>query len=183
MTNYRRSKFCGGCYFFTVVTHQRGSFLVDDLSRACLRSAWRSVRRDRPFELVALCLLPDHLHCLWRLPDGDSDFSQRWLLIKKGFTRRYLKAGGCESAQSPSRRTKRERGIWQRRFWEHQIRDEEDLHKHVDYIHYNPVKHGLVKAVEDWPWSTYHRFVREGFYQHRVLNNYDGNFGEDFAGE
>jgi len=79
--------------------------------------------------------------------------------------------------------TWRERGIWQRRFWEHQIRDECDLDKHVDYMHYNPLKHGLVRAVEDWPWSTYHRFVRNGFYQHRVLNDYDGDFGEQFGGE
>ena len=99
------------------------------------------------------------------------------------FTRRYLKAGGREFQQSLSRLKKRERGIWQRRFWEHQIRDDEDLQRHVDYIHYNPVKHGLVDAVENWPWSTYHRYVREGFYNHRVLKDYDGNFGEDFSGE
>jgi putative transposase len=183
MTNYRRARFCGGYYFFTVVTYKRRPFLVDDLSRVCLRSAWRSVQRDRPFELVAFCLLPDHLHCLWRLPEGDNDFSQRWMLIKKGFTRRYLKASGLESGQSLSRETKRERGIWQRRFWEHQIRDEKDLHRHVDYIHCNPVKHGLVDIVEDWPWSTYHRFVREGYYKHRGLNDYDGSLGEDCARE
>lgn len=183
MTNYRRATFCGGYYFFTVVTYKRRPFLVDDLSRVCLRGAWRSVQRDRPFELVAFCLLPDHFHCVWRLPEGDNDFSQRWMLIKKGFTRRYLKAGGQEFGQSLSRVIKRERGIWQRRFWEHQIRDEEDLHKHVDYIHYNPVKHGLADAVENWPWSTYHRFVRSGFYTHRVLNDYGGNFGEEFAAE
>jgi putative transposase len=183
MTNYRRAKFCGGYYFFTVVTYRRRRFLVDDLSRTCLRNAWRSVCQNRPFEVVAFCLLPDHLHCVWRLPEGDNDFSQRWMAIKKGFTRRYLKAGGHEPGQSLSREKKRERGIWQRRFWEHQIRDQDDLHRHVDYIHYNPVKHGLARAVEDWPWSTYHRFVREGFYEHGVLNDYDGNFGEDFASE
>ncbi|MHC4351532.1 MAG: REP-associated tyrosine transposase, partial [Planctomycetota bacterium] len=147
------------------------------------RNAWQGVRKTRPFEVVAVCLLPEHLHCLWRLPEGDNDFSERWRLIKKGFTLRYLRFGGHESGQSPSREKKRERGIWQRRFWEHQIRDQEDLHRHVDYIHYNPVKHGLVKAVEDRPWSTYHRFVRDGFYRHHVLNDHDGNFGEDFAGE
>jgi len=96
MTDYRRSQFCGGYYFFTVVTYKHRCFLVDDLSRTCLRVAWRRVREDRPFEVVALCLLPEHLHCVWRLPKGDNDFSQRWMLIKKGFTRRYLKAGGCE---------------------------------------------------------------------------------------
>jgi putative transposase len=103
------------------------------------------------------------------------------MLIKKRFTRRYLKTGGHEVSQSLSRVIKRERGIWQRRFWEHQIRDQEDLNKHVDYIHYNPLKHGLIKAVEDWPWSTYHKFVREGFYQHKLLKDYGGDFGEDFA--
>jgi putative transposase len=180
MTQYRRAKFCGGYYFFTVVTYKRKRFLVDDTARECLRTAWQDVRQSRPFEVTALCLLPDHLHCLWRLPEGDNDYSTRWMLIKKRFTRQYLKTGGQESGQSLSRERKRERGVWQRRFWEHQIRDQEDLNKHVDYIHYNPLKHGLVKAVEDWPWSTYHRFVREGFYHHRILNDYDGNFGEDF---
>jgi len=183
MTKYRRAKFRGGYYFFTVVTYNRRWLFVDELARTCLRSAWQSVRQKRPFEVVALCLLPNHLHCVWRLPEGDNDFSQRWLFIKKGFTRRYLRAGGQESSQSLSRQKKRERGIWQRRFWEHQIRDQVDLHRHVDYIHYNPVKHGLVSDVEDWPWSTYQRFVRSGFYHHHVLNDCDGNFGEDFAGE
>ena len=183
MTQYRRAKFCGGYYFFTVVTYKRRRFLTDDLSRSCLRSAWQNVRQKRPFEVVAFCLLPDHLHCVWRLPGGDNHFSQRWMLIKRGFTRRYLKAGGHESSQSLSREKKRERGIWQRRFWEHQIRDQEDLHKHVDYIHYNPVKHGLVNDVGDWPWSTYHKFVRDGFYNHKTLNKYEGDFGEDFTGE
>ena len=183
MTNYRRAKFCGGYYFFTVVTYKRKRFLVDDISRECLRNAWRSVCRNQPFEMTAVCLLPEHLHCVWRLPEGDHDFSQRWMLIKKGFTRRYLKAGGQEFDQSRSRQKKRERGVWQRRFWEHQIRNEEDLQRHVDYIHYNPLKHRLVDVVENWPWSTYHRFVRNGFYKHRVLNDYDGNFGKEFFGE
>jgi len=89
MTNYRRAKFCGGYYFFTVVTYKRRRFLVGDLSRTCLRNAWRSVRQNRPFEVVAFCLLPEHLHCVWRLPEGDNDFSQRWKLIKKGFTPRF----------------------------------------------------------------------------------------------
>ncbi|MHC4542586.1 MAG: REP-associated tyrosine transposase [Planctomycetota bacterium] len=148
MTNYRRAQFEGGYYFFTVVTYKRRRFLVEDVSRDCLRSALRSVRRNWPFDVVAFCLLPDHLHCLWRLPEGDNGFSKRWMLIKKGFTRRYLHAGGVESEQNPSRDKKRERGIWQRRFWEHHIRDEEDLQRHIDYIHYNPVKHGLVNAVD-----------------------------------
>ncbi len=179
MTNYRRSQFAGGYYFFTVVTYKRQRFLVEDLSRDCLREALYNVRRYWPFDVVAFCLLPDHLHCLWRMPEGDNGFSQRWMLIKKGFTRRYLKAGGFEPTKNSSRDKKRERAIWQRRFWEHQIRDEEDLQRHIDYIHYNPVKHELVEAVDDWPWSTYHRFVREGYYNHKVLRDCDA----EIAGE
>ena len=164
MTNYRRAQFEGGYYFFTVVTYQRRAFLTGERARACLREVWEETKRRSYFDVVALCLLPDHLHCVWKLPDGDYDFSQRWSRIKAGFTRRYLCSGGNEYGQGPSRTRKRERGIWQRRFWEHQIRNEKDLQRHVDYIHYNPVKHGLVEQVEDWPWSTYHRYIREGIY-------------------
>lgn len=183
MTDYRRSEFCGGHYFFTVVTHNRRCFLAEELARGCLRRAWQQVRQARPFKVIALCLLPDHLHCVWLLPENDNDFSTRWQSIKKGFTRQYLEAGGREMPQSRSRHKKRERGLWQRRFWEHQIRNERDLERHIDYIHYNPVKHGLVTIVDDWPWSTYHRFVRDGFYNHKGLNDCAGDFGEDFAGD
>ncbi len=164
MTDYRRARFEGGYYFFTVVTHQRRAFLTEPGARACLRIAWGETRRISPFETIALCLLPDHLHCVWRLPEGDRDFSLRWARIKAGFTRRYLGAGGVESSQCASRRHKRERGVWQRRFWEHQIRDERDLQRHVDYIHGNPVKHGLVERAEEWPWSTYRQYARPGVY-------------------
>jgi putative transposase len=162
MTNYRRAQSEGGYYFFTVVTYNRRRILTDPLARRCLRGAWQMTKEKTPFEDIALCLLPDHLHCLWRLPDGDSDFSLRWARIKAGFTRRYIRAGAVESHPSDSRDRKRERGIWQRRFWEHRIQDERDLQRHVDYIHFNPVKHGLVDRVEDWPWSSYHRYVRDG---------------------
>jgi len=165
MTNYRRADFEGGYYFLTVVTYRRRAFLTDELARSCLRAAWEQTRRQSYFDVVALCLLPEHLHCLWKLPDGDRDFSLRWSRIKAGFTSRYLRAGGAEYGQSPSRNIKREHGIWQRRFWEHQVRDEEDLQRHVDYIHYNPVKHGLAERVEDWPWSTYHKYVKAGRYR------------------
>jgi len=164
MTNYRRADFPGGYYFFTVVTHDRRPLFNDPLARDCLHAAWAATRAQMPFEDVALCLLPDHLHCVWKLPEGDADFSRRWARIKAGFTHRYLAAGGAESKQSASRHRKRERGIWQRRFWEHQIRDERDLQRHVDYTHYNPVKHGLVERVEDWPWSSYHRYARQAPY-------------------
>ena len=160
MTDYRRADVEGGYYFFTVVTYNRRPFLTDSLARRCLRAAVRETRNLRYFELVAICLLPDHLHCIWKLPGDDCGFSLRWARIKAGFTRRFLGLGGTESGQSQSRDRTRERGVWQRRFWEHQIRDETDLQRHVDYIHYNPVKHGLVEHVEDWPWSTYQRYLR-----------------------
>jgi putative transposase len=101
---------------------------------------------------------------VWKLPEDDSDFSKRWSSIKGMFSKEYLQSVGRRKQVTDSRKRKGEVCIWQRRFWEHQIRDENDLQRHVDYIHYNPVKHGLVRRVEDWPWSTYHRYVREGFY-------------------
>ena len=183
MTDYRRAKFCGGYYFFTLITHDRRGFLVTDLGRRCLRKAWQSVSDKHPFEIIAVCLLPEHLHCVLKLPEGDNDYSLRWQLIKKAFTRNYLSEGGVEYAQSASRVRKRERGVWQRRFWEHQIRDETDLQNHVDYIHYNPVKHGLVGDVEDWPWSTYHRFIRSGFYGEEGLKRREDDFGGISGGE
>jgi putative transposase len=183
MTKYRRAQFEGGYYFFTVLTHQRRTLLTDTRARACLRLAWQETRRRSYFDVVALCLLPDHLHCVWKLPEGDCDFSLRWSRIKVGFTRRYLGAGGTECDQNPSRNRKRERGLWQRRFWEHQIRDEQDLQRHVDYVHYNPVKHGLVERVEDWPWSTYHRYVREGIYLARSWQDIQIECEKVFVGE
>jgi putative transposase len=183
MTSYRRAQFEGGYYFFTVVTLKRRTFLTDELARACLRAAWEETRRRSYFEVVALCLLPDHIHCIWKLPEGDRDFSLRWSRIKAGFTRRYLNSGGEECIQTFSRSIKRERGIWQRRFWEHQVRDVEDLQRHIDYVHYNPVKHGLVEQVEDWPWSTYHRYVREGIYPSRSLHDIQDKCGELLTGE
>jgi putative transposase len=164
MINYRRAKFEGGYYFFTVVTHQRRAFLTDEHARFCLRYVLEETKRQSYFDVVAFCLLPDHLHCVWKLPQGDRNFSLRWSRIKTGFTRRYLRSGGAEYDQNPSRIRKRERGIWHRRFWEHKIRNEKDLQRHVDYIHYNPVKHGLVDLEEDWPWSTCHRYIREGIH-------------------
>ncbi len=170
MTDYRRAHFEGGYYFFTIVTYNRRPFLTEPLARQCLRAAWKETREKSTFELIAVCLLPDHLHCIWRLPEGDCDFSLRWARIKAGFTRRFLDSGGVESGQSASRDRKRERGIWQRRFWEHQIRDETDLQRHVDYIHYNPVKHGLVEHAEDWPWSSYHRYLKTVGYSDQYWN-------------
>jgi len=164
MSNYRRANFEGGYYFFTLVTFQRAKILVDNLSRDCLRFALSKVKERRPFENFAMCLLPDHLHCIWKLPDGDADFSTRWNSVKSLFTKAYLSSGGREGQRNLSRIRTGEAAVWQRRFWEHQIRDESDLQRHIDYIHYNPAKHGLVERIEDWPWSTYHRFIKNGFY-------------------
>jgi len=183
MTNYRRSKTEGAYYFFTVVTYQRHPFLTDEFARTCLRNAWQRVGSQRPFDVIAMCILPDHLHCIWKLPADDNLYSQRWSLIKKHFTRAYLNAGGREYAQSCSRIAKRERGIWQRRFWEHRILDEHDLQRHVDYIHFNPVKHGLVGTVDDWPWSTYHKYVKSGYYARKDVSELQKEFEGILAGE
>jgi putative transposase len=164
MSQYRRKKAEGGCYFFTVVAYKRRAFLTDDAVRPLLKGAIKDVQSQLPFVSLAFCLLPDHLHCLWRLPPEDCDYSARWAKIKRLFSSRYRAAGGMELSQTPSRINKREAGIWQRRFWEHRIRDEQDYWRHVHYIHYNPVKHGLVERPEQWPYSTYHQFRNVSLY-------------------
>jgi putative transposase len=164
MPNYRRWYVPGGTYFFTLVTHCRRSILTTDLARKCLGDAIRQVRAKTPFETVAVVLLPDHLHTVWTLPPGDSDFSGRWGRIKEAFTRAYLKGGGSEASRDASRARKRERGVWQHRFWEHAVRDENDLSRCVDYIHWNPVKHGLAARAADYPWSSFHKFMESGEY-------------------
>jgi len=153
MPEYRRAKFEGRVFFFTVVLAERPSnLLVDQIDR--LRQVYRTVHQRRPFETIAVCILPDHVHALWALPEGDADFSTRWSLIKSGFSR-----GLDTQTRSASKIAKREKGIWQRRYWEHAIRDDADLERHVDYIHFNPVKHGHVTRVADWPHSSFHRYV------------------------
>ena len=159
---YRRERTKGGTYFFTVVTDRRRRFLCQPGNVELLRNALRYVTQRRPFKIDASVLLPDHLHCIWTLPQGDDDFSTRWRLVKSYFSRH------CKTQYrghvSASREKKGEQAIWQRRFWEHAIRDEEDYARHVDYVHYNPVKHGLVKAPGDWEHSSFHRYVRAGVY-------------------
>jgi putative transposase len=129
------------------------------LARRCLRKAICTVRSDWPLSRIAIALLPDHIHAIWTLPPADARYPIRWKRIKEEFTRRYLEAGGHENPPSVSRLRHDERGIWQRRYWEHTIRDEEDLKRCVDYVHWNLKKHGHVKSVRDWPWSSFHRFV------------------------
>ncbi len=153
---YRRLRRPGGCYFFTVVTQDRRPLLIDHIER--LRTAFRRVRQRRPFDLEAIVVLPDHLHTLWHLPEDDADFSTRWMLIKRLFS------AGLEAAPAnASQAGKREKGIWQRRFWEHCIRDEADWRRHLDYIHYNPVKHGYCAAPSEWPYSSFSRMVAKGW--------------------
>jgi len=164
MSHYRRYFIPGGTYFFTLVVHERRPILTTSMARPSLRQAFRTVRKNRPFALVALALMPDHLHTVWTLPRGDSDYPTRWAQIKESFTRSFLASGGAEGSKSVSRMKRRERAVWQRRFWEHTVRDEDDLQRCIDYVHWNPVKHGLVKRVQDYPWSSFHRFVKLGDY-------------------
>jgi putative transposase len=159
---YRRARAKGGTYFFTVVTHRRRRFLCEPENVFHLRESFRYVMERHPFVIDAIVLLPDHLHAIWTLPEGDCDFSTRWRLVKSGFTRAC--DATCHGVVSRSRRQKGERAVWQNRFWEHHIRGERDLIQHVEYIHYNPVKHGLVEAPRDWKYSSFHRYVRQGIY-------------------
>ena len=170
MPNYRRWRIPGGSYFFTAVTASRRPILTPDLGRRCLHEALAEVQAATPFEIFAIVLLPDHVHSIWNLPIGDDDFSSRWAQVKSTFTKKYLAGGGVEAPISASRRMKGDRGVWQRRFWEHLIRDNDDLKRCVDYLHYNPVKHGLVSRVRDWSWSSFQRFV--------ALGEYTQNWGE-----
>ena len=149
----------GGTYFFTVNLAERNrTLLVNHVDT--LREVVRIVKAEHPFHIDAMVILPDHLHAVWTLPVGDCDYPTRWMLIKAGFSRR-IPAG---ERRNKSRMTKGERGIWQRRYWEHVIRDERDYARHVDYVHYNPVKHGYVARVCEWAYSTFHRYVKSGVY-------------------
>ncbi|HVP13451.1 MAG TPA: transposase [Phycisphaerae bacterium] len=163
MPNYIRWREAGGTYFFTVVTQDRQPLFNQPLARRCLRHAFVEVRRRWPFEMFACVLLPDHLHCVWTLPDGDDDFSIRWANVKRLTTKEYMSAGGSARPVSSSRDRRRERGVWQQRYWEHRIRDEMELFAYRDYIHLNPVKHGQVAEPTAWPWSSVHRHLRLGW--------------------
>ncbi len=143
MSRYRRASAMGGSYFFTVVTYQRRAILCDDFIRNALHAAIEDVWVFRPFIIDAWVLLPDHLHCIWTLPKGDSDFSTRWMMIKRDVSVACRDQYHRADLINDSKKKHRESSIWQRRFWEHQIRDEEDFAQHFDYIHFNPVKHGL----------------------------------------
>ncbi|WP_229720811.1 REP-associated tyrosine transposase [Dyella nitratireducens] len=151
---YRRIKAPGAAYFFTVnLANRTSSLLIDRIDT--LRQAVRHVKTHHPFHIIAWVVLPEHMHAIWSMPDHDPDYSKRWRLIKQHFSKSVER----EEVIRSSRQHKGEREIWQRRFWEHQIRDESDLQSHVDYVHINPVKHGHVARASDWPYSSIHRYI------------------------
>jgi putative transposase len=175
MPNYRRAFVPGGCWFFTANLLDRQSSLLTD-GIAELREATRRTQARYPFHIDAMVVLPDHIHAVWTLPSEDADFSMRWRLIKSHFAKSIPK----HERLSPVRRLRGERGIWQRRFWKHLIRDERDYARHVEYCYINPMKHGLVGRVRDWPFSSFHRDVKAGLFPEDWAGAVDetGQFGE-----
>jgi putative transposase len=159
---YRRAKAPGATYFFTLVTYNRRRILCEPENVDLLRNAFRYVMRQHPFKIDAIVILPDHLHSIWTLSEKDADFSTHWRLIKSHFSRQ------CDAQYhgniSISRQYKKEKAVWQRRFWEHQIRDDQDFINHVEYIHYNPVRHGLISTPKDWQYSSFQRYVDAEIY-------------------
>jgi len=181
MTGYRRWRRKGGTFFFTVCLAARGSdLLLREVE--LLREAVRQTRIGRPFDIEAFVVLPDHLHSIWRLPAGDDDFSTRWGAIKGRFSRAVRESGRMGPSpilRSPSKLGKGEAGIWQRRFWEHLIRDAEDHARHLEYCWIDPVRHGLVARAQDWPWSSFHREARRGLVPEDWADEVaEGEFGE-----
>lgn len=160
MSNYKRVYLHGRSYFFTVVTANRCNLFTEEKNIQLLKAALRYVRLRKPFKIEAICVLPDHLHCIWTMQD-DSNHSVRWQMVKTYFSRQFrFQNPGIEQNK-----------IWQPRYWEHMIRNQDDLHRHIDYIHYNPVKHGLVGSVKDWRYSSFCRFCEQGWYE--------GGWGDD----
>ncbi len=182
MSRYRRGNTPGATWFFTVATYKRQRILCDEPVRVALRTAIAQTRANWPFVIDAWVLLPDHIHCIWTLPPDDADFATRWNLVKRRTSGALKDSYFSDGLMNPSKSSRRELTFWQRRFWEHQIRDERDYETHVDYIHYNPVKHGLVTRVKDWPYSTFHRHVQNDIYAADwgggIAKDDSGNFGE-----
>jgi putative transposase len=165
MPNYVRSYLHGGSYFFTVVTHERKPIFDNGCAVGLLRDVVREVRAQMPFTIDAWVVLPNHLHAVWTMPSEDADFSKRWGLIKAGFSKR----AGIEGA------------VWQPRFWEHRIRDDRDFETHINYTYINPVKHGYVESVIDWPWSSFHRDVKRGLYPANWGSNIRVSESQDYG--
>lgn len=164
MPNYRRNR-VGTLFFFTIVSMGRRPIFTTPLARRLLREAIIRTQEERPWVMDGFVLLPEHIHTIWRLPEGDCEYSVRLAALKKRFTCSFLAAGGVESSVLSGQLHHRRRGVWQPRFWEHTIRDAKDFKMHMDYIHINPVKHGLVRHPADWPYSSFHRYVKSGWYE------------------
>jgi putative transposase len=164
MPQYRRARLAGGTFLFTVVTERRQPLLTEEPARVALRQAIRAVRQARPFRIDGWVLLPDHLHAIWTMPPDDCDYATRWRVIKARVTHQLGASSHDPSVMTTRRRSKGHGSLWQHRYWERCLRDEGDLQGHLDYLHRNPVKHGLVERVVDWPWSSFHRYVDAGMY-------------------
>lgn len=164
MPNFRRAIVPGGSFFFTLVTNRRAPLFGDPRAKNLLGTILRTCQRKWPFTINALVLLPDHLHAIWSLPAGDNEYPKRWGWIKKEFTKEWLSAEGVEAGISEARWREGRRGVWQPRYWEHTLKDEDDFERHFDYVHFNPVKHGYVRCPRDWPESTFHRWADTGVY-------------------
>ena len=174
MPDYRRNHVSGGTYFFILaLADRRSDLLVREID--ALRAAVARTKRLHPFRIDAWVVLGDHLHAVWTLPKGDAAYSARWALIKRWFSA-AVPPGEDRSA---SRAAKGERGIWQRRFWEHAVRDAEDFSRHVDYVHFNPVRHGVAASAGDWPYSSFRQAVARGFYPGGWV--YQGEEAGDFG--
>jgi len=183
MSEFRRVKIKGGTYFFTIVTFQRQKLFQLPVARDLFLDSVEHIRNFHLFKVLAFCILPDHIHFIWQLSQDDENYSSHISQIKRRFSRNYTKIFGIPIPKNESQIKRREVAIWQRRFWEHLIRDEDDLYQHIDYIHYNPVKHGLVDCVGDWECSSFHDYVREGIYdvmwgESNKLDEKSNNFGE-----
>ncbi len=182
MRSFRRLRLAGESYFFTVVTFERRPLFANASAITAFRDAQAQVASKHPFVIEAEAILPDHIHSVWSLPEDDAEYATRWMLIKSGTSRRLAQTVNLPPV-SESRRRKREVAVWQRRYWEHVIRDEKDFVRHVDYIHYNPVKHGLVENPEDWPYSTYQLFYDAGEYSSGWVSQYASISDAGIGGE
>jgi len=183
MSRYRRNYEKGGIYFFTLVTYMRQKIFFKP-SIEMLRTSFNKIALEAPFRIEAIVVLPDHVHCIWQLPEGDNNFSIRWKKIKGEFSKCYQEKFGKQKLPiSASMENKGEVGIWQRRFWEHTIRDENDFCIHCDYIHYNPVKHGYAQTPNHWPYSSFQRFVHAGVYDDAWGSMLGPEFPGDAGGE
>lgn len=182
MADYRRRQIAGGSYFFTLVTHSRAPLFSSQSARTILGNTLRTCQREWLFEINAIVLLPEHLHTIWTLPSGDVNYPQRWAWIKKEFTKEWLRSGGWEQPVSQSRKKRGDHGVWQPRYWEHTLKNEDDFDRHFDYIHWNPVKHRHVRCPSEWEASSIHRWINANVYEpewgcgdHQILNFEDLN--------